>query len=598
MSGHGEKKMIRVHGVLTENPNWVPPKSPKKKRTTSRMLAHTKKAPSDPVNAHRPTTRGFGHCAIKGCKNAHLDHSHICCNTNCQHFIHTLCATKNHLYDKDDELRIFCSSSCKGDPKSSNLEDNQGGKPRAQKRTKAKATATNANAQATQKDSDEDGKPKANKRSKTKPTGTNKKTPTTQKDSNTKNQPHTTKFASVAKKPATQTDYESENDRNPEQSDSGGDQDAKPRAKHKKEKIPFTSKIFDQKRTQRLQNRHDPQILQQKLQEFKQKQEKRKQAQKQRTAFENESQLFNEFYNNTLKTPLRNNRRKDTPQTNDERINQAVTQVNAYMQEHYSEVSSDTTQSPQLQNEADIIQKIIYEPITDTKPEHSFTIIHEDGSKQERIRTAWLEYTIGKPIVYIALKTGKRIHYLGKQQCAFTLPSGDTNHDLAPPSCLVKYDEKGRRQKKIKYPQGDSPHCFMNSFASALHYIGKFHESRIAHNRADEFSNIDLIDQFKRLTDLVTRQMIDIIPESKSHNWKDSTVQELLQAAPNEQLMIVVPKPNSRGTSHAVTICMGLVFDSTQKYPLYSTQETYDFISGSTGFERTYMTRSFRLQLH
>jgi hypothetical protein len=578
MSGHQRKKQKGKIGNSPNKKQRTPPKSQQqKKQTTPNKKQRTtpnkkQRTPRKSPQQKKPTTSGFGLCAIEGCTNAHLDHSHTCCGQNCRHFLHTLCATTNHLYDEDNELRIFCSSSCKGDPVDDTTTAN-----------------TRANKPATQKDPDQNAKSRA--------------TNPTKRKADTHEQPHTPPFASVAKKPAPQKDSDSETDPTPKQFDSGGDQDAKPRAKndtkHKKQKMPFTSKIFDKKRSERLQNRHDPKIYENKLQEYKQKkalqQEKRKETNDRIAALKNEVQLFNQFFNSTLKIPLRNNKREDTQQTNEERINQSVTLVNDYMQRNYSEVSSDTTQ---MQNEADIIQKIIYEPITDTKPEHSFTIIHEDGSKEERITTEWLEDTIGKPIVHIALKTGKRIHQLGNQQSAFILPSGDTNHDVAPLSCLVKYNEKGHRQKTIKYPQGDSPHCFMNSFASALHYIGKINESRIAHSKADDFSKMGLVEQLKHLVNLVNRQMIDVFPKSKSHNWKDSTVQELLQAATNEQLMIVVPKPNDKSTSHAVTICMGLVFDSTQKYPLYSTQQTYDFISGSTGFERTYMTRSFRLKLH
>jgi hypothetical protein len=311
MSGHQRKKQKRK-----KKQERVVGNSPNKKQRTSPISPQQKK----------PTTPGIGHCAIEKCTRPHLDHRHICCRKNCRHFVHTLCASDNHLCDKDNELRIFCSSSCKGDP----VDDATSANTRANKRSKGKPTTTDTNTPATQK-------PKA---------GTQK-------------QPHKPPFASVAKKTAPQIDSDSETNPTPEQFDSGDDQDAKPRAKkhtkHKKQKMPFTSKIFDKKRSQRLRNRHDPEIYKSKLQKFKQQrllqQEKRKQA----TAFKNEFQLFCEFYNSTLKIPLRNNRREDTPQTNEERINQAVTHVNDYMQRHYSEVSSDTTQ---MQNEADIIQKL------------------------------------------------------------------------------------------------------------------------------------------------------------------------------------------------------------------------------------------------
>jgi hypothetical protein len=254
MSGHRKNKQKQVIG-----------NSPNKKQRTSPISPQQKK----------PTTPGFGPCAIEGCTRAHLNHRHICCKRNCPHFVHTLCATDNHLCDKDNELRIFCSPSCKGDP----VDDATSANTRANKRSKAKPTTTDTKTPATQKDPDQDAKSRATNRTKPK--------------ADTQKQPHTPPFASVAKKPATQIDSDSETDPTPVQFDSGGDQDAKPSAKkhtkHKKQKMPFTSKIFDKKRSERLKNRHDPEIYKNKLQEFKQQkllqQEKRKQAKNRIAAF-------------------------------------------------------------------------------------------------------------------------------------------------------------------------------------------------------------------------------------------------------------------------------------------------------------------------
>jgi hypothetical protein len=404
-------------------------------------------------------------------------------------------------------------------------------------------------------------------------------------------------------------------------SDSDSDRDGKPRAKERtiqklstlarkarKKRNPVES--FDKDRTERLKNRHDPSILEQKQERsrarkvlLKEKREKAAEQLQRRAQMEeddavtyaNETRLFNEFYNKNLRSALRNNRKTETDKSKEDRFKKAEVEVKNFLLQKFPEGPSSTIPSEQTLEPADIIQKLYYEPPIGEKTQDSFTVIYEDGSKEYLVTTQWLDWAIGPAMVAMALKIGKRIYELKSQQIAFILPSGDSNRDLAPESCLVKFNEKRDRQKKIMYQQGDSNYCFMYSFASALHYIGKTEEARTVKNKAAKFSNMALVEQLKRLVDLATKKMEGIIPDKKKHNFKDSTMAQLIEAATKEQLMIVVPKAKGRSTTHAVTICMGLVFDSTQEYPLYPVQETFEFISGSSGFEKTYMTRSFRV---
>jgi hypothetical protein len=61
--------------------------------------------------------------------------------------------------------------------------------------------------------------------------------------------------------------------------------------------------------------------------------------------------------------------------------------------------------------------------------------------------------------------------------------------------------------------------------------------------------------------------MANVSPKAKGDNLKGATMGQLLEAAKKEELMTGVPKGKGKSTTHAVTICMGLVFDSTQEYP-------------------------------
>jgi hypothetical protein len=363
--------------------------------------------------------------------------------------------------------------------------------------------------------------------------------------------------------------------------------------------------------TVRLENRKDETILKEKRDKFREKkllQEQKKkvaaeQAKKREemnsddaAALDNQVSNYNAFFRKSLKTVLRNIRNDDDPDLREKDMDDAASQVNKYVENLYpDEGPSATGTLPFEVDPGRFIQKLIYEPpLTVDGEDHTFTVIQEDGTKVPFVTMEWVQWALGPDILHYALKFGKRLHKLEKQQRAFVVPSGDSNADVAPASCLVIF-MNGQPAKGIKYRQGEGNYCFMYSFASALHYIGQTDESRIIANNAEAVSKMSLVHQLNRLVYLVTKKMVNIRADSKTHNWKDSTIMELLEAANKEQLMIVIPKPNGKSTTHAFTICIGLVFDSTQLYPLHPIPRTFDFVSGSTGFEKTYMTRSFRL---
>jgi hypothetical protein len=366
-------------------------------------------------------------------------------------------------------------------------------------------------------------------------------------------------------------------------------------------------------RTTRLKNRHDPVLLKHKEDMMKLRKsesqrdkkiaeekanESKKIDQEDNASFVNQKREFNRFYNKLKKSHLRN--RNNNESDPEQSMNAAAEQVTQFLEKNYPAIPSRPTATiaAPLLAPAEVIQKLIYEPPLDVpngREDESFTVIYENNSRFPCATVKYLEWTLGQGIVHCALKTGRRIHYLGGKQVAFTVPAGDSNIDVAPISCLVKI-MKGKPLKKINYRQGDSNHCFMLSIASALHYMGKTNESRIIASRAKEFSRIGLVDQLKQLVNLLTNIAPSVIPMKKDHNLQGKTKVQFQEAAKNKQLMIVVPKAKSKSTSHAITICIGLVFDSTQEYPLILTSETLDFVAGSTGFEKVYMTRSFSVK--
>jgi hypothetical protein len=61
----------------------------------------------------RPTSKGHGYCSIQGCTNHIFDHDHPCFKQGCPYYVHSLCGQDHKLLDKDNELNMYCSESCK-----------------------------------------------------------------------------------------------------------------------------------------------------------------------------------------------------------------------------------------------------------------------------------------------------------------------------------------------------------------------------------------------------------------------------------------------------------------------------------------------------
>jgi hypothetical protein len=61
----------------------------------------------------RPTSTGREYCAIRGCGFAGVDHDHPCFRQGCPCYVHNLCAQNHKLLDDDNELNMYCSSTCK-----------------------------------------------------------------------------------------------------------------------------------------------------------------------------------------------------------------------------------------------------------------------------------------------------------------------------------------------------------------------------------------------------------------------------------------------------------------------------------------------------
>ena len=70
-------------------------------------------------------------------------------------------------------------------------------------------------------------------------------------------------------------------------------------------------------------------------------------------------------------------------------------------------------------------------------------------------------------------------------------------------------------------------------------------------------------------------------------------VQEFIKFAGSQDLMMVIPQGNDGSISHAVTITDGMIFDSTQKFPLTMSKLSFDFVCGECGCHQIYMTKSF-----
>ena len=74
-------------------------------------------------------------------------------------------------------------------------------------------------------------------------------------------------------------------------------------------------------------------------------------------------------------------------------------------------------------------------------------------------------------------------------------------------------------------------------------------------------------------------------------------VQEFIEFAGSQDLMMVIPQGNDGSISHAINITDGMIFDSTQKFPLIMSKLSFDFVCGECGCYQIYMTKVSLLKM-
>ncbi|CAJ1947653.1 unnamed protein product [Cylindrotheca closterium] len=288
------------------------------------------------------------------------------------------------------------------------------------------------------------------------------------------------------------------------------------------------------------------------------------------------------------------------------RVNKATQDYQKELNKQYRNVDQGTLEfvskykikaPKQNQYSHDEIRKIRYEPITTNKAKSSFTIYcGPQETAVAKITVAYVAYYLGSGFVAKCLAFGKRCADSNLNQPSFIVPLGDSNFDTAPDSCLCKLDKNGARVKILRFVQGASNCCLGFSLANALHHLNFHEEAYSLYRWSHELSEHNATVQFKKLSRWVQTSVKGVTCLSLLESRKFDRLDGLLQCISllrEQDLVVFVPQANDGTKTHAVTFCCGLIFDSTQQYPLRLSEESLKFIAGFAGFAGIWRARLF-----
>ncbi|CAJ1954285.1 unnamed protein product [Cylindrotheca closterium] len=233
--------------------------------------------------------------------------------------------------------------------------------------------------------------------------------------------------------------------------------------------------------------------------------------------------------------------------------------------------------------------------VTTNKAKSSFTIYcGPQETAVAKITVAYVAYYLGSGFVAKCLAFGKRCADSNLNQPSFIVPLGDSNFDTAPDSCLCKLDKNGARVKILRFVQGASNCCLGFLLANALHHLNFHEEADSLYRWSHELSKHNATVQFKKLSRWVQTLVKGVTCLSFLESRKFDRLDGLLQCISllrEQDLVVFVPQANDGTKTHAVTFCCGLIFDSTQQYPLRLSEESLKFIAGFAGIWRARLFR-------
>lgn len=219
------------------------------------------------------------------------------------------------------------------------------------------------------------------------------------------------------------------------------------------------------------------------------------------------------------------------------------------------------------------------------------------GRVLRRGNPEYIKYCFGESFYNYCLRIAKRRLELDPEdKASFLIPCWDSNSDVAPLSCLMKYDENGQPRRKLPFQQGDLNYCMAYCVANALHFLGWHDQGNSLASKAEGISVKDSGKQVREICDFVNRRVPGLSPLPKQNGFQklegaDVCVSKLKLEV---EFAVIVLEGNDGAISHAIAYTKEMIFDSTQLYPLSLTKETLDFVCGEMGFCKVFMARTFK----
>ena len=108
-----------------------------------------------------------------------------------------------------------------------------------------------------------------------------------------------------------------------------------------------------------------------------------------------------------------------------------------------------------------------------------------------------------------------------------------------------------------------------------------------------KWSQLDHDNQLNKLSWLLCTKLNIAKGIHKDKEFSNSSVAKFIETEREPNIIMLIPQGNDGSINHAITVGNGMIFDSTQDFPLTITKESFDFICGDCGYCKIYKTKSF-----
>ncbi|CAJ1938341.1 unnamed protein product [Cylindrotheca closterium] len=238
----------------------------------------------------------------------------------------------------------------------------------------------------------------------------------------------------------------------------------------------------------------------------------------------------------------------------------------------------------------DEIRGLRYETEQEDEEDPKFTVYCGPQEKETIIKGCRMERLkphLSEGYLYSCQLQGELAKAKGPYQERYLIPIGDSNLDKAPDDCLWKFGSNGSSLSPLPFQQKDKAFCL------------KLDKS--AQKLADNANRLSIFDARRQLAEIsnivqlsakgIGTISLEEVKRMLDGISKERTIEKLKQY----DLVLFIPKSGDGTNCHAVTYCNGLIFDSTQEYPMHLTERTLEFLTGSVSFVGIWLARAFTI---